>query len=656
MLSTRKSIQNLSIAIALLIMPVLLLTGCFESSTFIPIEFEVQTDSLRFQSNGGQESFVIKSNTIDLTATVSSDATSWLEASTVSDNGMVTVRASENLSVTPRTATITVTGKGVKTPKVIGVKMTGATPTLEVSPLSLSFDVSKGERAFTVASNTNWDISKSESDWLTLSMTSGSAGTTVVIVQASANTITAERKATITVSVADMTPQSIQVTQSAVPFNLTVSPTTLSFGASEETKTFDVASNTSWTVTYNASWLTVTPLSGSTGGAVAVKADVNTIMQSRETTITVSGGGITRDIRVTQSAAAAYLNVLTTSMSFSSSAGQDFFTISSNRSWTVSSSESWLRVSPTSGSDDRTVTVTVDDYTSTTTSRNATITVSGGSSFTHTINVTQSAAGVYLTVSPTSLSLPAAATQSPFSIESNVSWQARSDQSWITVYPTSGTYDGSFTAIVVENTVPLPRDGNITVIGGGITRTIPVSQSAAAVTLNVSPASISLSSAGDRAPVTITSNISWTAISNQPVWLTVSPESGSSNGTIYVTATANPFTTSRPGTLTVSGEGVTRTINVTQAASTQGGSRGTITFWNSDDIEIYGNVVVTLHGAGIETITRSHRTNPGCSASGTATFANIPHGTYTYSAVSKRKSWGPVTISLISDCMQLRLD
>ena len=655
MLSTRKKIPHLSIVIASLIIPAILLTGCFEKRDFIPIEFEVQTDSLRFLSNGGQESFVIKSNTIDLTATVSSDATSWLEASSVSDNGSVTIRASENLSVTPRTATITVTGKGVKTPKII-VKMAGATPTLEVSPLSLNFDASGGERTFTITSNTNWYISYSESDWLTLSSTSGSTGATEVKVTASANAITAERNATITVSVADMTPQSIQVTQSAVSFNLTVSPTTLSFGASEETKTFDVASNTSWTVTYNASWLTVTPLSGSTGGAVSVKADINTITQSRETTITVSGGGITRNIRVTQSAAAAYLTVLTTSMNFSSSAGQDFFTISSNRSWTVSSNESWLRVSPTSGSDDGTVTVTVDAYTSTTNPRTATITVRGGSSFTHTINVSQSVAGVYLTVTPTSLSLNASAIQNTFYVESNVNWQARSDQSWITVYPTGGTNDGTFTAIVVENTVPTPRDANITVIGGGITRTIPVSQSAAAVTLNVSPASMSLSSSGERAPVTITSNISWTATSDQPVWLTVSPGAGSSNGTVYATATANPFTTSRQGSLTVSGEGVTRTINVTQAANTQGGARGTITFWNSDDIEIYGNVEVTLIGAGTEKITRSHRTNPGCSASGTASFSNIPYGTYTYSAISNRKSWGPVTVSLISDCLQLRLD
>jgi len=69
----------------------------------------------------------------------------------------------------------------------------------------------------------------------------------------------------------------------------------------------------------------------------------------------------------------------------------------------------------------------------------------------------------------------------------------------------------------------------------------------------------------------VTSNVSWTVTDDQ-TWLSASPTSGSGNANVTVTATANTGTTSRSGTVTVSGGGITRTIAVTQAAPSTGGS------------------------------------------------------------------------------------
>jgi pimeloyl-ACP methyl ester carboxylesterase len=64
--------------------------------------------------------------------------------------------------------------------------------------------------------------------------------------------------------------------------------------------------------------------------------------------------------------------------------------------------------------------------------------------------------------------------------------------------------------------------------------------------------------------VTVTSNISWSASTDSPTWLTVSPGSGS----ITLSATANGSTSPRTGIITVSGAGVTsQTVTVTQAGS-----------------------------------------------------------------------------------------
>jgi hypothetical protein len=100
---------------------------------------------------------------------------------------------------------------------------------------------------------------------------------------------------TVTVKAATTTP------------TLTVSPSTLSFLAAGDEKIFAVASNTDWTVTKSAgaSWLTVSPASGSNDGTVTVTAAANTAASDRTASITVSGGGINRTVSVTQAAAAS---------------------------------------------------------------------------------------------------------------------------------------------------------------------------------------------------------------------------------------------------------------------------------------------------------------------------------------------------------------
>jgi hypothetical protein len=105
--------------------------------------------------------------------------------------------------------------------------------------------------------------------------------------------------------------------------------------------------------------------------------------------------------------------------------------------------------------------------------------------------------------------------------------------------------------------------GNSNVTVGGTTST----------TLTVSPTSLTVGAASGSTPVSVTSNVSWTITDNQS-WLSVSPTSGSNNGSFNVSYTANTSTSSRSGTVTVSGGGITRTIAVTQSGT---GSSGTNT-------------------------------------------------------------------------------
>ena len=70
-----------------------------------------------------------------------------------------------------------------------------------------------------------------------------------------------------------------------------------------QTVTFNITSNTSWTISDNGSWLDVSPVSGSNNAAVTVTANsANASPTPRSATVTVSTSGAADQIvTVTQS-------------------------------------------------------------------------------------------------------------------------------------------------------------------------------------------------------------------------------------------------------------------------------------------------------------------------------------------------------------------
>jgi pectate lyase len=81
-----------------------------------------------------------------------------------------------------------------------------------------------------------------------------------------------------------------------------------------------------------------------------------------------------------------------------------------------------------------------------------------------------------LTVSPTSMSLGAAASSQPVAVTANVSWTVSDDQSWISTSPVSGANNGSVSVSATANTGTSARNGTVTIAGSGITRTVAVAQ------------------------------------------------------------------------------------------------------------------------------------------------------------------------------------
>lgn len=83
--------------------------------------------------------------------------------------------------------------------------------------------------------------------------------------------------------------------------SLTVSTATLSIDqAANSTKTFDITTNDSWTVSSNETWLTPSSTSGSGNATITLTASANSTYLDRKAEISVSGSGTTKKIEVTQ--------------------------------------------------------------------------------------------------------------------------------------------------------------------------------------------------------------------------------------------------------------------------------------------------------------------------------------------------------------------
>ena len=219
---------------------------------------------------------------------------SWITCS--KDNNQLVVKVERNTTSSQRSATINISAGSADIEKIT---VTQKAPTLSVLPSGpFAFSTSESQQTINVESNTSWTASSSATSWLSVSPVSGSHNGSVTV-KATANT-GSQRTGTVTFKAAGVTDRSVIVNQEGKP-SLEVSKTSLSFGYSAQTGSFNIASNVSWTVSRgSASWITVSPASGSNNAEITVSVTANT-GSARTGTITVTGGGFTRTISVAQS-------------------------------------------------------------------------------------------------------------------------------------------------------------------------------------------------------------------------------------------------------------------------------------------------------------------------------------------------------------------
>jgi len=491
-----------------------------------------------------------------------------------------------------------------------------AYPILSVDPAAIAVDSAEGTASFKIVNagggGMAWTVEAiAGEDWLSVSPSSGSNGADVTI-SYKKNTTMSPRVGTLQVTAAGArnSPANVTLTQeggAATPV-LSVSPASLSVASSGGTASLAVTNagggTLSWTasVTTGASWLSISPASGTNAGSITATFTQNTGTDPRTGTIQVTAAGATGspvNVTVTQAGASAtpVLSVTPASLSAASSAGSASLAVTNagggTLSWaaSVTSGSSWLLVSPASGTNAGTITVTYAQNTGTD-PRTGTIQVTAAGASGSPVNVTVTQAGTsgttpVLSVTPASLSAASSAGSASLAVTNSgggtLSWAASvtSGGSWLSISPASGTNAGTIAVSYTQNTGTDPRSGTIQVTAAGATGSpvnVTVTQAGATAipVLSVSPASISAASSAGSASLAVSNTgggtLSWVAsVTSGSTWLSILPTSGTNAGTIAVSYAANSDTGSRTGAIQVTASGATGSpvnVSVTQAGAT----------------------------------------------------------------------------------------
>ena len=496
--------------------------------------------------DGGSLSFTSNASDFGWTATSSQ---SWASVSPASGtgSGSVSYTVAANTSINPRTATLTIGGQtfAITQSGVIGSLTLGsasATPAASGASGTITFVSTATDYAWTAASNQSW---------ATVSPASGT-GSGSVSYSVQTNSFTSTRTATVTIG-----DKSFTITQAGVPGSLTLSASSASVLAESSSGTVSFTSNTTdfgWTASSNQSWVTVSPASGTGSGSLSYSIAASTTIQPRTATLTIGDKTFT----ITQAGVVGALSLSASSAAAGSGTGTGSVSVICNAAdyaWTASSNQSWLTISPASGTGSGTVSYSVA-ASSTINPRAAIITI-GDKTFT----VTQAGVTGSLTLSSSSASPATTGGSGTVTFTSNVTdyqWTASSDQTWVTITPTSGTAGGSISYTVEPHNRVASRSAAITI--GDKTFTITQAGLIGSLTL-ASSSSTALANSGN-STVSFTSNApdyAWTASSNQS-WVTVSPTSGTGSGNISYTVAATTTVNSRTATLTIGD----KTFTVTQ--------------------------------------------------------------------------------------------
>lgn len=241
---------------------------------------------------------------------------------------------------------------------------------------------------------------------------------------------------------------------------LELSAYSLTFAGTGESKPIDVVCNAEFTVRDCPEWVSV---SQSEATILVTAAPNPSTTLSRSGSLRVVCGQINRTVKLTQEAADEQLVVATRQLEFASEGGTQRVELIANCAWEVAALPAWLTASPAAGSGNATVALTAAPSAEERPRAAAIVLRTVSRALSSVITVTQAPFATTLTLSPTTLTLPAKRATATLHIGGNATWTAESDVPWAHIDATGGQGERTLTLTLDDNPTTARREATITV-------------------------------------------------------------------------------------------------------------------------------------------------------------------------------------------------
>lgn len=440
----------------------------------------------------------------------------------------------------------------------ISVSQSNAKPF--ITPAKSEFDLpgTINEQYVEIDANCSWDIECS-SEWIILVRDGEKVKFTTT-----ANETLSYRSAVITITHTGIQNTSANITVRQAPASITASTESLSFDNTAGYASISITSEASWTASTASSWMDITPTSGNAGISI-LKIDVSPNLSTEDRTgyVIISIGADQR-IKIPVKQRGVYIETDQSELSFAAVGGSLDFSVCSNTNWVVSSVPSWITVSPNQGEGNGTVKVTASENPNTANR-------SGSIHLTQTglnvdVAVTVSQVGKTFDINTTVLNFDDKSSTQTINIQTDGTWAASANKSWITISPTTASGNSTLSVTVTENPGDNERSGQVEVVMADKSVTINVIQKGKYLTID--DTALSYTSKGGSIDITVSTNDAWTArIENNATWISASQMSGNGTAKISVVAVDNPSVNKRTGYViieTIHGQSVR--VQLTQSA------------------------------------------------------------------------------------------
>lgn len=517
--------------------------------TGLTCSYSVSPASLSLSSSGATRAVTVTANASDC-AWTSSSPVPWISIARGSSASTASVTVQPNPNAAQRSATITIGGQ------TVAVSQSGVTCSFTFSPTAPSMPASGGTLVLSVtatASDCSWSPTTTAT-WLHVPAAprTGSGSLSVAV--------DALQRATPRSAAIQIGSQSVTVSQLGVPCSFTLSPSVPSLPQGGGSGSLAIAPNLSdcgWTVSSNATWLTVVGAASGVGtGSVSYAAIANALSSQRSAQLSIGSSSAT----VGQLGVTCGVQLTTTDQNVPAAGGTAVFDVKANAAdcaWTVTTADPWISPASVAGVGTGSASF-VAQPNRLSASRIGMVTLG-----TEIAGVKQAGVVCAYRVEPPSVSFGAGGGVASLAVVANAqdcSWSAGVTPSWISLSETAGVGTRTINATAAANPLSARRLDTLTLAGVSV----GVEQAGVVCTFAISSTSLDVDPAGQVVPVQVQVNASDCSVptATGASWLAVSSSSppGGLSRTLSVVAGANPLAAVRQGQVTIGGVAV----NVTQ--------------------------------------------------------------------------------------------